>query len=399
MSAVHWGSNTVHSIGAAPAPASFGFNPAATPSPAPAAFGFNTSTTPSPAAAPAAFGFNAAVAPSPAPSAFGFNTATAPSPAPAAFGFNTATTTSNPGQQIPAQAAIQAKISAERVVENERIKNRLEKLYRIYHGTLAVPEDAETSAKFCTIIYNDLTPEEIQVRMIHGMTTGYPQQQQLRQHNNMQQQQSIFRPPRPNQICGKDWDNALISNPDPNKYVATPIIGAIALQARVSNQQQRANEYAKNAAELKENLEFIRQREQLARQDLIEKDRQYAHMNRRLLELMKKVEVARCLNQPFQPDEHRCFQQLMELLTLVKRMRGAFGALQNQAKTQIVNVNKTGGSYTNVNSNDVLGVDKKNLISVLIEQRRKLEVMTDTAKTDLRDLDLIANRVASYHEI
>ena len=132
---------------------------------------------------------------------------------------------------------------------------------------------------------------------------------------------------------------------------------------------------------------------------MIEKDRQYAHMNRRLLELMKKVEVARCLNQPFQPDEHRCFQQLMELLTLVKRMRGAFGALQNQAKTQIVNVNKTGGSYTNVNSSDVLGVDKKNLISVLIEQRRKLEVMTDTAKTDLRDLDLIANRVASYHEI
>ena len=92
MSAVHWGSNTVHSIGAAPAPASFGFNPAATPSPAPAAFGFNPAATPSPAAAPAAFGFNAAVAPSPAPSA---------------FGFNTATTTSNPGQQIPAQAAIQ----------------------------------------------------------------------------------------------------------------------------------------------------------------------------------------------------------------------------------------------------------------------------------------------------
>ena len=85
MSAVHWGSNTVHSIGAAPAPASFGFNPAATPSP------------------PAAFGFSAAVAPSPAPSAFGFNTATATP----AFGFNTATTTSNPGQQIPAQAAIQ----------------------------------------------------------------------------------------------------------------------------------------------------------------------------------------------------------------------------------------------------------------------------------------------------
>ncbi|MGK3741890.1 MAG: hypothetical protein ACI90V_008744 [Bacillariaceae sp.] len=92
---------------------------------------------------------------------------------------------------------LQAKMTAERVVETERIRNKLEKLYRVYTGTHVVPEDGEASAKFCAIVYNDLTPEELQVRMIHGMTTGYAQHQGS---SYSQSYNNIFRPPRPNQI-------------------------------------------------------------------------------------------------------------------------------------------------------------------------------------------------------
>ncbi|MGK3741891.1 MAG: hypothetical protein ACI90V_008745, partial [Bacillariaceae sp.] len=169
----------------------------------------------------------------------------------------------------------------------------------------------------------------------------------------------------------------------------------VALQARVANQQNRSKEYAKNAADLQKHLEFIREREAKARQDLIEKDRQYAHLKGRLLEVMKKVEVARCLNQPLQLDEHRALQRLTKLLNHVKQLRAAFLKLQNQAKTQIVS-GGGGGTSTNANnSSDLLGVNKNELLSVLTEQRRKLEIMTDTAKKDLRDVDLIGRRVVA----
>jgi hypothetical protein len=290
----------------------------------------------------------------------------------------------------------QAKMTAERVVETERIRNKLEKLYRVYTGTHVVPEDGEASAKFCAIVYNDLTPEELQHRMIHGMTTGYAQHQGS---SYSQSYNNIFRPPRPNQITGRDWEKALVENPDPNKYVPIPIVGAVALQARVANQQNRSEEYAKNAADLQKHLEFIREHEAKARQDLIEKDRQYAHLKGRLLEVMKKVEVARCLNQPLQLDEHRALQRLTKLLNHVEQLRGAFLKLQNQAKTQIVSGKSGGGgggTSTNANnSSDLLGVNKNELLSVLTEQRRKLEIMTDTAKKDLRDVDLIGRRVVA----
>ena len=290
-------------------------------------------------------------------------------------------------------------MSAERVVEAERIRTKIEKLHREYSGTCVVPEDGEESAKFVAIVYNELTPEERQFRMIHGMATGQPQHQgtHAQSYQNLQQQHPIFAPQRPPQVTSRDWKMAVVNNPDPSNYVPTPIIGAVALQGRVSNQQNRAKEYANNAVVVQKNLEFIRQREAMARQDLMEKDRQYAALRRRLLELMMRVEVARCLNKPLQPDEHRVMQRLTKLLDQVERLRGAFFTLQDQAKTQIVSGNRTSTS-TNANiadDNGNLGMNKDELLGILTEQRRKLQILNGTAKKDLRDVGLIGRRIVA----
>lgn len=220
-------------------------------------------------------------------------------------------------------------MTAERVVEAERIKAKIQKLHMEYTGTVVVPEDAQESAKFVTVVYNELTPEERQFRMIHGMATGLSLQpgMQSQPYHSPAQQQPIFAPQRPPQISSRDWKTAVVNNPDPNNYVPTPIIGAVALQGRVSNQQDRAKEYAKNAVLVQENLQFIRQREAKARQELMERDRQYASLRRRLLALMTRVEVARCLNKPLQADEHRVMQRLSTLLDQVERLRGAFNTI------------------------------------------------------------------------
>jgi hypothetical protein len=285
-------------------------------------------------------------------------------------------------------------MTAERVVEAERIRTKIEKLHREYSGTSVVPEDGQESARFVAVVYNELTPEERQFRMIHGMATGQPQHlgMQSQSYHNSQQQQPIFAPQRPPQINNRDWKMAVVNNPDPNNYVPTPIIGAVALQGRVSNQQNRAKEYATNAVVVQKNLEFIRQREAMARQDLMEKDRQYATLRRRLLDLMTRVEVARCLNKPLQADEHRVMERLSILLNQVERLRGAFFTLQDQAKTQSVSGNPTG---TLANAGESLGVNNEELLGILTEQRRKLEKMNGTAKNDLRDVGLVGRRVVA----
>jgi len=390
MSGVTWGNNTVHTFGG-------------TPAPAPSAFGFGA---PSPAPAPSAFGFGA---PSPAPAAggFGFGSSTAakplfgaPAPAPATGGFGSfgtqqqQQTSQVPQHHIPAQAAMQAKMTAERVVEAERIKSKIQKLHMEYTGTCVVPEDGQESAKFVAVVYNELTPEERQFRMIHGMATGLSSQwgmQSPSYHNSQQpQQQPIFAPQRPPQINNRDWKMAVVNNPDPNNYVPTPIIGAVALQGRVSNQQNRATEYANNAVMVQKNLEFIRQREAKARQELMEKDRQYAALRRRLLALMTRVEVARCLNKPLQADEHRVMQRLSILLDQVEQLRGAFFNIQDQAKMQSLSGGNNGGD-----NETLLGVNSQQLLGILTEQRRKLEKMNETAKSDLRDVGLIGRRVVT----
>ena len=288
-------------------------------------------------------------------------------------------------------------MTAERAAEAERIKAKIQKLHMEYTGTVVVPEDAQESAKFVAVVYNELKPEERQFRMIHGMATGLSLQpgMQSQSYQSPAQQQPIFAPQRPPQISNRDWKMAVVNNPDPNNYVPTPIIGAVALQGRVSNQQNRAKEYAKNAVLVQENLQFIRQREAKARQELMERDRQYASLRRRLLALMTRVEVARCLNKPLQADEHRVMQRLSTLLDQVEMLRGAFNTLQDQAKMQSLSGNSGGSFEDSGEIENVLGVNSKKLLGILTEQRRKLEKLNETAKNDLRDVGLIGRRVVA----
>ena len=96
MSGVTWGNNTVHTIGGAPAPTSFGAPAPAIGAPATTtatgAFGFGTTTTANGPAKPSLFG----------------------TPAPATIGFGSLGQQQKPQvpqHRIPAQAAIQVGVS------------------------------------------------------------------------------------------------------------------------------------------------------------------------------------------------------------------------------------------------------------------------------------------------
>jgi hypothetical protein len=418
---VTWGQNTVHTFGtpspgvSAPAPlfGSSSITPSSLPSAPTFSFGASTSaptpalaggglfgSTPAPSSGVTPSLFGASPAPvggslfgstTPAPTIgnlFG-NNAIAPSggglfgntssassgivlgsaPTPGTTLFGTPTQQQQQQQQIPAQAALMGYIDASARQETERVCTKLEKLFITYNGQEMVSEDNLESAKFVTITYNPLTREQKQMRYVAG---GHHQ---------------IFEPPRPHQICGRDWKLAVVNNPDPDEYEPLMLNGSSSLQARVLWQQERATEDSIHANHVQAIFDFVRQRQSQTRQMLLEKEHKFAALRRRLLQIMTKVEIARSLNKPFQPDEYKAMQRLQALLSQVDQLRNEALLLRNQAKahSQVERAHQGNVSLD--------GIPRKHLEMVLDEHRRQLQILTETAKKDRRDIELVGNRV------
>ena len=406
---VTWGPNTVHPIGT-PAPAPFGTPapapstaPFGAPSPAPAPLAFGASSTstfgtPAPAPgggglfgtpAPAPAGGGLFGSPTPAPAGGGFFGAPAPAPttnlfgapspapsgnlfgapAPSSFGMSSTQQQQQQQQQIPAQAALQAHLDASARQEAERVRSALETLHVAYTGN-ALPKNGESS-KFVTIVYNDLTPEQRQQQWIHGMGNGG----------------MILAPPRPPQISESEWKKAVVSNPDPQNYMPVPLVGAVALQARVSWQQDRAKDLATSAVTLQKSHETVKDRSARTMQEIEQKLKRHTELRKKLLQVMKSVELARCMNQQIQPDEIKAAQRLQALLNEVDSVRGMLISLQDKARTQAAAASK---------GTQLLAMpDKEKLLPVLNEQRRKLETLSNISIRDSRDVRLISQRVAA----
>ena len=310
---VTWGQNTVHSIPGTPAPApTFGSSPApagggifgTSSSTAPAASLFGSSPAPAPgggglfgttsSTAPASGGifsspttfssFSSAAAPS--SSLFGTPSSTSlfgqqPGSATSPFG---AAPTTQQQQQIPAQAALQAHMDASARQEAEKIRLGLETLHCAYSGNVIQGSSGNESSKFVTITYNDMTSDQRQLQFLHGMGTG---------GNG-----HLMAPPKPPQVSESDWKEAVVKNPDPQNYMPNALVGAMALQARVSWQQDRAKELAANAASLTKTHELLKDRIARVNEDLIACAKTHAAVRKRLLDVMRRVEIARCMNQP-----------------------------------------------------------------------------------------------------
>lgn len=405
---VTWGPNTTHTFGApapatsgapaptfgAPAPTTSGMFGSA-PAPAAPAFGapapsgglFGSSPAPAPTTslfgspAPAPGGSLFGSIPAPGSSLFGTPSTTSlfgtPSSAPSAFGstslFGTSSTTTSaqPQQtQIPAQAALQAHMNASAMQEAERVRSALERLHAAYAGTSL--QTGGDNSRFVAIVYNPLTPEQRQLQWIHGMGNGG----------------TILEPERPPQVSDKQWKKAVVENPDPQNYMPQALVGAAALEGRIAWQQARAKDLALHAGTLRRSIETIQERSKQAQQEVEEKSRRYATLRKRLLDVMRRVELARCMNQPIQPDELNALQKLGALYKEVESVRRVLISLQDKARTQNpVAVAK------NATVSDV--PDPSQVLPVLKEQRLKLEKLTVIARRDQRDAALIQKRVAS----
>ena len=268
-------------------------------------------------------------------------------------------------QQLPAQAALQAHMDASARQEADRVRTKLDALNFAYAG---MPQGDEGS-KFVAIVYNPLTPEQRQLRWMQGVSTGV-----------------IPMPPRPPQVSEKQWMKAVVENPDPENYVPHPLVGATELQTRIAWQQTRAADLANHATSLHQAHETLQERLRLALQETEAKARRHVALRKRLLDVMRRVELTRCLHQPTQPDEVRVTQRLSDLHKLVGHTQHVLMQLQDQARSTVATRALQGGAE--------FPEAAEELVPVLKDHRQKLQKLGLAAQRDQRDVALIAKRVA-----
>jgi exonuclease VII large subunit len=285
------------------------------------------------------------------------------SPAPAPFG------QSNPvqQQQIPAQAALKAHLDATARQEQARVQEALEKIHKAYTGTaLAL---ADKSSQFVSIVYNPMTPELRQMQLATGIgVDGMPRPME---------------PPKPPQVSTHDWEVAVVSNPDYASFMPIALVGAEALQARLTHQQEKSNLLSKQIKSLQSSQEFLRRRFEEVQTQLNQTSQRSEQQQRKLLAVMRRVELARCYNQPLQGDEVKAMERLRGIWADLDRLRSLAGTMHNQVKTQ-----------TAARPPTVCGMpEERRLMQVLKEHRSTLAAVTGTVQKDMLDLHLIQKRI------
>ncbi|KAL3935621.1 MAG: hypothetical protein SGARI_002901, partial [Bacillariaceae sp.] len=276
---------------------------------------------------------------------------------------------------MPAQAALQAHMDASARQESERVKAKLQKIFLTYSGQATIGEGSDESSKFVAVTYNPMTPQEKQMQIM-GRVTGSNQ---------------IMIPPRPPQVSPKEWEQACMRNKDQENYVPVPLVGAAALQGRLSWQQQRADTLVAHAKSLQQTLEFLRNKEINTRKRLLEKELQYVTLRNRLMEVMRSVEVVRSMNKPLQSDEYKAVQRLQELLNYEGHMRQELTVLKDQANRQRQALQN---QYANalVTTEDS-GVSMEQIGIAMQMQHDEINNMTDEVKRDQQDVNLVGNRI------
>lgn len=468
---ITWGANTTHTFGAAPAtpgaaaaaaPPAFGApatpGGAATPAPS-TGFSFGAGTPGSTPAAPATGGaFSFASTPAapatggglfgtsaPAPSAGGLFASGGSTPVPAAplggglfgspapatgnlfggsstvggaFGSTTAFGAA-PGSifgrplqpqqpqvpQIPAQAALQAHMDASARQEEARVQQQLEQIHRAYTCT-APAKSSMQSSDFCEILYNPATPEYQQQQWLQGLGVGGGGGGDG-QYQHPSRPPPILPPNKPPQVAQRAWEQAVVRNPDRQQYMPIAVVGATSLQARLTSQQEQVNLILKQLETLQKSHDVTQERYERARDRLKTMLQVQNAQQKRLMDIMRRVELARCYNNPLQPDEIKAMQKAAELYRKVDQLAHNLRIVEDQARSTTTVTTKqqqlqpapsssSDQLTTTVSSASTVDVpDKEQLKAILKEHRDELTKCTTMMDKDMRDLKLIARRVES----
>lgn len=282
-----------------------------------------------------------------------------------------------PQQANPHQAALHAHQSASQAQEAARVEEALFNLHSKYSPTASDPSNPalgnngmpSSLCAFTAILYDPLPPEH-----------------RARGHLSA---------PKPPHVSNQVWNEALARNPDPKELVPAPIVGAPALHSRIVSQQERANALESHAKKLGETLRFLERAARSSRDAIEGSGVEQEALRRRLLEVMRKVEIVRCMGQPTQRAEGEAQRRLGEITERLNAAGKSMADLEERGRRQARAWRTRGATMESSrtvehpSASALQEEDKVALFNVLNEQRMGMERLSHIVKRDVRDVGIL----------
>lgn len=335
--------------------------------------------------APAPSGGLFGSAPAPSGGLFG-----APAPAPSGGLFGTTPTTTAPfgaqpqPAQNPHQAAYHAHQSASAQQETARIQEAIANLQSKYSSTApGAPNNPNSQCAFTAILYDALSGEQRRdIAALSTTQTGLP-------HQMASLSLSAAVIPKPPHISQKVWNEAQARNPNHGELTPVALVGASSLHSRLVTQQERATYLAQEASSLKNALSLLSKAATSSKSGIRRAKLEQEGLQRRLLEVMRKVEIVRCMGQPVQPAEREGMERMERLSRDVNVLTRSVMDIEERGREQSRLWKRKAASGVSGVDWSLEREDKVALMEVLEEQKCGLEGLGHIVTRDERDVGIL----------
>jgi len=201
-------------------------------------------------------------------------------------------------------------------------------------------------------------------------------------------------PPNPPQnVDIAKWSQAVALNPDPNQLTPVQTAGAESLLVRINQQQLKAKSLKSIVSQLHDTIhKDIKPR--LADSQLSARHCQTERraLERRLMYVMRKVELLRCMNLPIQEGETQAKSRLDTLSKTLANINHLVNEIHQFSSDQA----KLTSSYTQEQQHEWTEDEKSKVYMVLKVQQNGLESLSKIIKRDVRDMDIAKKQMKEF---
>lgn len=200
--------------------------------------------------------------------------------------------------------------------------------------------------------------------------------------------------PKPPHISQKAWNEAQARNPNHAELTPVALVGASSLHSRLVSQQEKATNYSDIVSQLKGQIECLSKANSSSSQAIRRASLEQEALQRRLLEVMRKAEIVRCMGQPMQQAEREGMERMERLSRDVNLLTRGVMDVEERGREQSRVWKRKAASGVGNNVDWALDrEDKAALMEVLNEQRCGLDGLGKIVKKDERDVGILKDEL------
>jgi hypothetical protein len=184
----------------------------------------------------------------------------------------------------------------------------------------------------------------------------------------------------PPYIEARLWEQAERDNPDPETCVPAPVVGFQSLQERVQHQQKHTTGLVEIVKSLQDTVESLQQAAHRTHATMESCRRKQVEQSNRFLQIVRKIELLRCMNLPLSGEEKKLATRLEQVQ---RSMYTPSVRLGDIVSIQML-VEQRMDSVENITEEDQAA-----LFTALHMQKDGLNHLTQILKKDLRDMGIL----------